>query len=159
MVAEVFAGMSAFSSMFNIAKSLKDMNDVAVRNAAISELWEQIFTAQSRYAAAVEEIRDLEKKLAKFENWETEKQRYKLTDFGGGTFAYLLKPEVANGEPAHRLCAHCHSEGHKAILQFSARSQGQDYYDCLRCKTRQAFGKYRTYSDGGGGSYREACDD
>jgi predicted ferric reductase len=158
MVAEVFAGISAFNSMFNIAKSLKDMNNAAVRNAAISELWEQIFTAQSRYSAAVEQIRDLEKKLAEFETWEAEKKRYKLTDFGGGTFAYLLKPEAANGEPAHRICAHCYQDEHKSVLQFSAKSSGQDYFECLRCKTRQAFGQFvsaahDSYSDEEAGDF------
>ena len=44
MVGEVFAGLSAFTSMFNIAKSMKDMNDAHIRNAAISVLWEHIFT-------------------------------------------------------------------------------------------------------------------
>lgn len=141
MVGEVFAGISAFNSMFSIAKSIKDMNDVAIRNAAVSELWEQIFTAQSRYSEAIEQIRALETKLSSFEKWDTEKQRYKLTDFGGGTFAYLLKKEAANGEPPHRICANCYQQGDKSILLFLHRSHNQDYYKCHKCG-EQTFGTY-----------------
>jgi hypothetical protein len=56
-----------------------------------------------------------------------------LTDFGGGTFAYLLKPGAANGEPTHRICAQCYQKGQKSILHFLHRSSGQDYYKCQSC--------------------------
>jgi hypothetical protein len=49
MVGEVIAGLGAFKTMFDIAKSLKDMNDTVNRNAAVAELWEQIISAQARY--------------------------------------------------------------------------------------------------------------
>src|SRR5579864_1037972 len=67
-------------------------------------------------------IDDLEKEVAGFENWETEKQRYQLTDFGGNSFAYSLKPQAANGEPSHRICPNCYERGQKAILQFKFRA-------------------------------------
>jgi hypothetical protein len=142
MVAEVFAGINAFKAMFDIAKSIKDMNEAAARNAAVMELWEQIFTAQARYSEAVERIRELETKLANFETWEAEKKRYKLTDFGAGTFAYLLNTEAANGEPSHRICATCYQKDRKSILQFLHKSEGQDWFHCPQCDTRQAFGIY-----------------
>jgi len=92
--------------------------------------------------ALVERIGELEKQVERFETWEVEKKRYKLTDYGGGTFAYALKPEEAQGEPPHRICAHCYENGHKAVLQFTHKSEGRDYFECLRCKSRQAFGLY-----------------
>ncbi|MGC1667077.1 MAG: hypothetical protein WA767_02455 [Pseudolabrys sp.] len=42
--------------------------------------------------------------VANFETWETEKKRYALKGYGGGTFAYELKEAEANGEPIHRAC-------------------------------------------------------
>src|SRR5262249_55676549 len=143
MVAEVFAGLSAFNSMFSIAKSLKDMNDAVVRNAAISELWEQIIAAQTRYSAAVEQIHDLEKQLSKFETWEAEKKRYQLQKLPPGVFVYVLKPEMASGEPTHRLCAKCYQNDKKSILQES----GSDYMKCHECGS-----EFYPYGHSGGGA-------
>ena len=135
MVAEVFAGLSAFNSMFSIAKSLKDMNDAVVRNAAIANLWEQILSAQSRYSEAVERIHELEKKLTKFETWEAEKKRYALRDISNrGELAYVVKAAELRGEPPHAICARCYQEEKKSILQRSGRGlEGQTYYRCLVC--------------------------
>src|SRR5438874_2619718 len=99
MVGEVIGGLTAFSTMFGIAKSMKDMNDAVVRNHAVYELWEQILAAQEKYAAALEEIRKLEAKIASQETWATEKARYQMRDYGGGTIAYDLKREMAGDEP------------------------------------------------------------
>ena len=156
MATELIAGLGAIKTAFDLAKGLKDIHDVAAHDRAVIELQKEILAAQAAQFALVDRVRDLEEKVARFEAWEAEKQRYKLTDFGAGTFAYLLKPEAANGEPSHRLCAHCYNDGHKSVLQFSARSQGQDYFDCLRCKARQAFGAFRDIPDGGGGYSRES---
>ena len=141
MVAEVFGGLSAFNSMFSIAKSIKDMNDAAVRNAAVADLWEQIFTAQTRYSSAVERVNELEAKLASFETWEAEKQRYQMKDFGGGTIAFELKPEEARGEPAHRICPNCYEKRHRSILQPHGRnSHKQELFRCGSCSAEYAFG-------------------
>lgn len=84
---------------------------------------------------------ELEKEIARFQAWEREKARYLLTDFGGQTYAYLLKPESADGEPSHRICANCCQSGHKSILQFLSHSaEGQDWFKCPRCRSDQAFG-------------------
>src|SRR6516162_2494056 len=103
MVGEVFAGLGAIKTAFDIAKGLKDIDDAARRNAAVIELQEKILTAQQAQMALVERIDELEKEVASFEAWAREKKRYKLTDYGGGTFAYALKPEEAQGEPPHRI--------------------------------------------------------
>src|SRR5580700_4098699 len=103
MVGEVFAGLGALKTAFDIAKGLKDIDDAARRNAAVIELQEKIISAQQSHSALVERVHDLEGEVAGFEKWEAEKQRYTLTDFGGNSFAYALKPETANGEPPHRI--------------------------------------------------------
>src|SRR4051812_8727548 len=70
MVAEVFASVSAFKTMFDLAKALKDINDAAIRNGAVIELQEQILAAQQAQTAAMERISELEKQSARFETWE-----------------------------------------------------------------------------------------
>jgi ribosomal protein L32 len=136
MVVEVMSGLSAFSTMFGIAKSMKDMNDAVIRNKAVYDLTEQILAAQEKYATVVEQVRDLEKQITAFEDWENEKKRYQMKDFGGGTIAFALKPETANGEPAHSLCCKCYYNRKKGILQ----PRGQNAYQqqmvkCSECGT------------------------
>jgi len=42
MVGEVFAGLGAIKTAFDIAKGLKDIDDAARRNAAVIELQQKI---------------------------------------------------------------------------------------------------------------------
>lgn len=137
MVAEVFAGMTAFKAMFDITKSLKDMDDAVRRNAAVSDLWEQIIAAQVRYTAAVEQVDELKEELRRFETWEAEKKRYELYDIHRGFYGYILKEGSENGEPPHALCTNCYQRGFKSILQSSGHMTAHDHsWDCPACKTK-----------------------
>ena len=143
MAAELIAGASAFKAMFDLAKRLKGMNDAAVRNTAVIELQEKILTAQSEQSTLIERVGALEKEVADLKAWDAEEQRYELTDFGGETFAYVLKPSMSEGEPSHRICAACYQKRHKSILQFRhPTATGQDKYACPACETDFFFGKY-----------------
>jgi|SRR5665213_786518 len=135
MVGEVLAGFSAFKTMFDIAKSIKDMDDSVRRNAAVFDLGEQIIATQARYTAAIEEVRELKEKLSHFETWEVEKQRYELKQLYRGPFAYLLKVGQENGEDAHGLCTNCYQRGLKSVLQMSGHVIVHDRtWDCPFCK-------------------------
>ena len=57
MVAEIYAGLSAFKAMFDMAKGLKDINDAAIRNGAVIELQEQILSAQQQQSELIERVR------------------------------------------------------------------------------------------------------
>jgi hypothetical protein len=141
MVGEAFAGLSAFSSMFSIAKSMKDMNDAVVRNQAVYELWEQILAAQQRYTAAIEKINELEAEIARSKAWEVEKNRYHMKDYGGGTIAYQLKQGMEGNEPAHRICPSCYQHGHKGILQTTGvNAYRQETVKCAECGKDFALG-------------------
>ncbi len=131
------------------AQKLIDLRDTAKFGNAVIELQAQIMAAQQgalaahqREAAMAEEIRGLKTRMAELEAWDAEKQRYQLTDFGGETFAYLLKPDVSGAEPPHRICADCYQKGHKSILQFQHRTATeQDLYFCPACKTEFNLGE------------------
>jgi hypothetical protein len=88
-------------------------------------------TAQAAQETLLKEKRELEEELRRFEDWDTEKQRYKLEDVGQGCMAYVLKPGVENGEPAHSICAVCYQEGRKSILVPFHISVGRG--DALQC--------------------------
>jgi hypothetical protein len=141
VVVEAITGLSALKSAFDIAKGLKDIDNATRRNAAIIELQEKILTAQAAQSDLAERVRDLEAKMTGFETWEREKQRYELKPFGTGV-AYLLKPEMNNGEAAHQLCANCYARGKKSFLAkhpTNAASQAlgtNRTYDCSECRAK-----------------------
>lgn len=133
MAAELITGLSAFKAMFDAAKGLKDINDATIRNGAVVELQEKILAAQAQQAALVERVSDLEKEVAAYKDWDREKERYQLTDFGCSTFAYSLKPDMANGEPPHRICAQCYQHGHKGFLQSHGMFSSREKVECQGC--------------------------
>ncbi|HEY8006982.1 MAG TPA: hypothetical protein VIE66_09360 [Methylocella sp.] len=139
MVAEVFAGMSAIKSAFEIAKGLKDIDDVARRNAAVIELQEKILAAQETQAQLIEAISNLKKRVAELEAWDGEKQRYELKSLAEGVFSYRLKKAMADSEPIHDLCTACYLRGKKSILQRRDKSMDQ-LMNCSECKAEIKIG-------------------
>ena len=107
MVGEAFARLSALKTAFDLAKGLKDIDDTARRNTAVIELQEKLLIAQSAQAELLERIRTLEEKVANFETWDTEKQRYELKPFGNA-FAYETagsRRRTAASDMSKLLCA------------------------------------------------------
>ena len=143
MVGEVFAGISALKTAFDIAKTIKDTNDVTIRQAIAIELQEKIFSAQQAQALLIEEVNSLKAEIAGFETWDAEKQRYELKPIGTqGVFAYSLKPEHENGEPPHWICPDCYQDRKKSILQTVIKTPGMARVAiCQRCK-------FSTYTSG-----------
>jgi len=143
MVAEVFAGIGALKTAFDIAKGLKDIDDAARRNAAVIELQEKILSAQQSQSTLIERIRGLEKEVADFKTWETEKQRYELQELPPGVFVRVLKPSMAGSEPTHRLCAKCYEDSKKSILQSAGKVHGQETLNCHGCGARMVVGVFQ----------------
>jgi hypothetical protein len=140
-VGSIAGGLASLKAAKDIAEGLVNLRDTAKFQGAVVELQGKILSAQSDQFALLERVRELEQKLVQLEAWDAEKKRYQLKDFGGGTFAYELKPEEARGEPTHRACPNCYAQGHRSILQFEfVNAASQDKYGCPRCKTEFAFG-------------------
>jgi hypothetical protein len=133
MVAEVFAGLSAIKTAFDIAKGLKDIDDVARRNAAVIELQEKILVAQEAQSTLINRVSELEQEMARLKDWEADKKRYQLSDIGRGVVALALKPAMNNGEPPHYICADCAANGKKSYLQPHIRGPYYDQYKCNAC--------------------------
>ena len=131
MVGEIFAGLGALKSALDIAKGLKEIDDVTRRNAAVIELQEKILSAQSAQVSLVERVRELEKEELKFalKHGDIEKQRYQLTDVGDGTFAYALQQSVSGSEPLHYICANCYEQSKKLILHHMQMGGGGHFAD------------------------------
>ncbi len=134
MASELLASLSIFKSLLDMTKGLKDMNDAAVRNAAVIELQEKILAAHTAQAALVEHVSELEETVAHLEAWDTDKQRYELTEFATSQFAYALKEEARGGEPTHMLCANCYNQNQKSVLQTETRNPGRHQVSfCQHC--------------------------
>jgi Zn finger protein HypA/HybF involved in hydrogenase expression len=137
MVAEVFAGISAFKGMLDIARSFKNTNDAAARQGIAIELREQILTAQETQAGLIEKIHALETEITRFDKWDAEKQRYELKAISQGTLAYVLKASDQHAEPPHWLCANCYQNRIKAFLQYQAVLEPRKHtYACPACRTQ-----------------------
>jgi Zn finger protein HypA/HybF involved in hydrogenase expression len=135
MVGEVLAGLGAFKTMLDTAKALKNMNDAAIRNAAVIELQEQILAAQAAQSELVEHVHALETEVTGLKNWDADKQRYELKEVYRGAFAYVLKPAESSVEPTHWLCPTCYNRHQKTILQYKGNPARLRHYECPACHT------------------------
>ncbi len=136
MPSELLAGLSIFKTLYDSAKALKDINDAAVRGAAVVELLEKLLSAREAQQGLLSRISELEKEVARFHTWEAEKQRYELKRIAFGAFAYALKPDAQPSEPPHWLCTQCYGEAKKALLQCAGMSGFQYLWQCPRCSAR-----------------------
>jgi hypothetical protein len=143
MVAEVYAGLSAIKTAFDMARGLKDINDVAIRNGAVIELQEKILTAQQTQAALVERIGELEKEIAAFNKWDSEKEKYELKQISNvGTVAYMLRSDARDTKPPHWLCTNCYENGKASFIQYYAHIGIALHFRCSSCSA-----EYRTNGD------------
>ena len=135
MAGELIAGLGLFKTMLDMAKGLKDINDAAIRNGAVIELQEKILAAREQQSALLEQISDLEKQVAGFEKWETEKKRYYLQEIYPGNFAYAINENARGAEPTHLICTTCYEGGKKSILQKSSAV----HLSCPVCNSKIQF--------------------
>jgi len=138
MVAEIFAGISALKSAFDMTKAFADMSDAAKRDRLSINLQKEILAAQATQMELVEEVSALKAKVAGFDKWEAEKERYQLCQVAVGAFAYVLKKECAGGEPPHWICAHCYEQRKRFLLQFSGPSQSGVHKRLWKCPSCSA---------------------
>lgn len=141
-ISAIGSAISAINGIKDIAQAMIGLRDAAAVQEKRIEFQDKIIQAQQAIMAAQEErttlvqrVDELEKQLARFKAWETEKKRYELKEVDVGAFVYALKGGVASSEPPHWLCAHCYEAGNKSILQ---RAEGLSIYDvwwrCPDCR-------------------------
>ena len=119
-------------------KTLSDVQSKAIElNAKIIEAQNRIFEANASQMSLVERVRELESQLAQMQDWESQKQRYKLATPFPGCMVYALQKSMSEGEPAHYLCTNCFQRGQKSILQGKQVSNGMkpSLYACPSCES------------------------
>lgn len=136
MIVEAAAGLSSLKAAIDIVRGMKDIGDATTVNLAIFPLLNELIATQQGYFTLLRVSDDQEKKIAAFENWEAEKQRYELVSLGetGRALAYRTKPAMQGSEPVHCICASCYAKGVKSILQTESwqpmRCQVEVCYTC-----------------------------
>ena len=125
----------------DITKSLMQLKSISEVQAKVIDLQTTILSAQSSALAAnadqttmVEEIRALKEEIACIKAWESQKQRYQLTQlWEGAIFVYALKESMGESEPPHWICTKCYEDGVRMILQPRTKD-GYMYLYCPTCK-------------------------
>jgi len=141
-VTAIAGALASLKAAKDIAQAMVGLRDAQTFQEKLIEFQSRILDAQSSAFAAQEErttlierVRELERQVADFETWKTEKQRYELVDIGGGTFAYIVKAAMRGTEPPHYVCTNCFHDGKAAILQHVRANIGH-VIACPSCKTK-----------------------
>jgi hypothetical protein len=147
----IASALGALKGMKDIAQAMIGLHDAQALQEKRLEFQDRIIDAQNGILTAQEErttllkrVDDLEKEVAGFETWEAEKQRYELTDAGGGVVAYAPKNMVEGSTPTHRLCANCFERREKAYLQPTHFAVGRS--DALVCNACGAINYIRGFA-------------
>ena len=137
MVPELVAAIQGLKNLSELVKGANNLVNQHAIATAVSDVTFKLMEAQTVLLSIQEEhgrdrtrIRDLEMKLEQMDEWKTEAARYKLQELVPGRLVYSLKPEAANGEPRHFLCANCFGEHKKSILQLD-----NHLWFCQKCNT------------------------
>jgi hypothetical protein len=155
MLGEIAAGLSSLKTMkdlvqgLNAAKTEAAINGVKIElQGLILEAQQGLFAAQDARSADARRIAELEQQIVDLKDWEREKQRYEMKRFAPGSIAYCLKPDMAAGEPPHRICPNCYQQGKKGFLQATTDIKvGKRVHVCTSCHAEAALGQEMADSD------------
>lgn len=149
MIAEANAAISGIKTAFEISKGISSLKSETEINQAIIGIQRVLLEAQQAALEDKQRISELTDRLTQtelagqaVERWNAEKQRYALTESELGAYTYNLRPEQANGEVLHRICATCVEAGRKSILHTKAKHSGGEIVVCQHCKTDLQLAKF-----------------
>lgn len=142
MLAEISAGLGSLKAAKDIVQGLNAAKTEAAINGVKIELQglildaqQGLFAAQEAQSADARRIAQLEQEIVHLKDWSAEQQRYELKNVWRGAMAYMLKPDVRDGEPAHWLCANCFNQRRKSFMLFKGQHGGNASYGCDSCKS------------------------
>ncbi|MGO3931097.1 hypothetical protein NP284_22630 [Rhodopseudomonas pseudopalustris] len=150
MVPEIAGTTSLIKAAIDITKAMVGLRDeeklrtqTFELRGLLLDLQGALHQASEREAHLRSEIRDLTDQIASFNRWTIEKEDYIRKDFGGETFAMVLKTEASN--PTHRLCCQCFDQhSRKSVLQKQYNTiHAQEKFFCPACNTNFQFGPWK----------------
>lgn len=139
-ISEVSAALSSLKAAKDIIQALSSIKTetamIEVRielQSLIIDAQQGLLTAQESQSAATKRIAELEREVRHLQDWSIERERYQLVNAWKGSVAYMPKPGMEAGQPAHWLCANCFDEGRKSFMQYKG-SVSESLYGCATCK-------------------------
>jgi hypothetical protein len=148
-VQAVAATLVSLKTAADMLKAFIDVRGAIQEQGKVFELQRVILSAhqsaldaQEAQTTLLTRIGELEKKIADFETWDREKDRYELKNVGvrGPVLVYAIKESAQGGEPFHLLCPKCYQHRLKSPLQATTEVKiGLRVHLCPECKTEFAF--------------------
>jgi ethanolamine utilization microcompartment shell protein EutL len=142
MHTEVAAALRSANVLVELLSTPKSLSNYEELTAAVLEVNSRLMNATTVALASQEvqsnllsRIRELETELANVAGWEAQAERYALHTLAPERFAYALKPDAANGEPFHLLCANCFTKRQKVLLQLRNHNKFGRSYSCHNCRS------------------------
>jgi hypothetical protein len=132
-ISAVINSAKALGELVKAAHGLANYNEFVTAvyevNAKLMDATAVALASQEKQSSLTNRVSELENELREIKNMQADFQRYQLTSFPFGGYAYSLKPGMDNGEPQHYLCVTCMNQRKKSILQPS----GQGFLRCGLC--------------------------
>ena len=136
MYAEISAAIQSAKALGELVKAahgLANYNEFVTAvyevNAKLMDATAVALASQEKQSSLANRVAQLEDELRELKNLESEAQRYQLTKFAFGGYAYSIKPGMEGAEPPHYLCATCMNQRKKSVLQPS----GEAFLRCSLC--------------------------
>jgi hypothetical protein len=136
MYAEISAAIQSAKALGELVKAahgLANYNEFVTAvyevNAKLMDATAVALASQEKQSSLVNRVAELEDELRELKNLERDAQRYQLTKFAFGGYAYSIKAGMENAEPPHYLCAACMNLRKKSILQ----PYGEVFLRCSLC--------------------------
>jgi hypothetical protein len=140
MLAEIASGLSSLKAAKDIIQGLNAAKTEAAINGVkidlqglILDAQQGLFAAQEVQTASTRKVAELEQEIVRLKDWSAEKERYHLVDVWQGSVAYMPKPGMENGEPAHWLCSNCFNQGRKSFLSVQGHMGPNTIWKCNGC--------------------------
>jgi hypothetical protein len=116
MVGEVFAGIGALKSAFDLARGLKEIDDKTKLNAAIIDLQQTILDAQAVQQELLTKSAQLQARVDELESWDEERKKYSLYTVTQSVQVYAPPIEGDAQRPTTMLCPSCFNFKSKSLL-------------------------------------------
>lgn len=140
MYAEINSAVQAAKALFEVVKANKGLAEYNEIVSAVSEVNTKLMsatgvalTSQEKQMSLTNRVSELEKEIVELKNWNSESERYQLTELCPDITVFTLKPGMEDGEPPHKLCTACFGKRQKGYLQQSAIDGRGTHYKCNIC--------------------------
>ena len=139
--------MAGLLTLVETVKKLLGAKDAAARNALAIDLTKEVLAIKQADTILQTELNELREKVANFESWHIEKQRYSLVKLEPGILVYRMKSDMEYAEPPHELCADCYNNNRKSFLHVTSNRYGFTYWKCNICGFDEKSGEYEEHEE------------